>query len=72
MSENKIQTQHSTTTMATMKHSGFLSPKIKLWEHIIESVLVLIAIALTGYYMNLGVRFGRADIMVIPFVSFDT
>jgi hypothetical protein len=51
------------------KSSTFFDPKWKLREHIAVFVLALLVLILTGVYINLAPRFGRADIMGIVYVS---
>lgn len=49
--------------------SKFFEPRWKFWGHVIELVLILIAIIMTGVFMNLAPFYGRGDIMVIAMVS---
>jgi hypothetical protein len=51
------------------KSSTWFDPKWKLREHIVVFVLALLILILTGVYINLAPRWGRADIMGIVYVS---
>lgn len=48
----------------------FFEPRLKLWDHMVQLILILIAISLTGAHMNLGVIYGRPEIMTIAMVSY--
>ena len=52
-----------------MQKSKWLNTNHKAREHIIELVLVILAIILTGVYLNMGIRISRSEIMIIPIVG---
>jgi hypothetical protein len=51
-----------------MNKSSLLNPRFKPLEHIIELILVVVAIILTAVYLNMGIRPSRSEIMIIPIV----
>jgi cytochrome c oxidase assembly factor CtaG len=51
-----------------MNKSSLLNPRFKSLEHIIELILVVVAIILTVVYLNMGIRPSRSEIMIIPIV----
>jgi hypothetical protein len=51
-----------------MQKSKWLNTNHKAREHIIELFLVILAIILTGVYLNMGIRISRSEIMIIPIV----
>ncbi|PNH40381.1 hypothetical protein VD0004_g6590 [Verticillium dahliae] len=50
--------------------AAFFEPHLKLRLHIAETVLIIIALILTGIYISMISFVTRSDIMIIPFVSF--
>lgn len=50
--------------------AAFFEPHLKLRLHIAETVLIIIALILTGIYISMISFITRSDIMIIPFVSF--
>jgi hypothetical protein len=55
-----------------MQKSWFLDPKRKTLEHLVALALVMVALVLTGIYLNMGIRPSRSEIMIIPIVSSDS
>ncbi len=51
-----------------MGKSWFLDPRRKTLEHFAQLALVIVAIILTGVYLNMGIRVTRSEIMIIPIV----
>ena len=47
---------------------ALFAPRWKFWGHVIELVLILVAIIMTGVFMNTAPFYGRGDIMVIAMV----
>lgn len=47
---------------------AIFEPVWKFRAHVTELVLIIVAIILTGVYMNMAPFFGRGDIMVIAMV----
>ena len=52
-----------------MQFERFFDVRFKLWEHLLQFALILIAIVLTGIHMNAGVIYARAEFMTIAMVS---
>lgn len=52
-----------------MALARFFDPRYKLWEHMLQLFLIILAIALTGAHINLpGAIYSRAEIMTIAMV----
>ena len=54
--------------LVKMGKSWFLDPRRKTLEHFVQLALVIVAIILTGVYLNMGIRITRSEIMIIPIV----
>lgn len=48
---------------------ALFAPRWKFWAHVIELVLIFIAIIMTGVFMTTAPFYGRGDIMVMAMVS---
>ncbi len=51
-----------------MGTSWLLDPRRKTLEHFVQLVLVIVALILTGIYLNMDIRITRSEIMIIPIV----
>lgn len=52
-----------------MSLSRFFDSRFKLWEHLLQLFLIILAIALTGAHINIpGAIYSRAEIMTIAMV----
>lgn len=60
---------HKFPDLANMQRSWLLDPRRKTLEHLVELALVIVALILTGIYLNMGIRPTRSEIMIIPIVS---
>lgn len=52
-----------------MGFSKFFDPRFKLKAHVAQLILIVIMIALSGAHMNIGVLYGRPEVMTIAMVS---